>query len=190
VVAITGGIGSGKSVVSRLLRVMGTPVYDTDVQARRLMLSDPAIKEALTGLLGAEAYLADGSLNKPLLAQYLFASAQHNQQINDIVHPVVRQDLRRWVAEHPEKVVAFESAILYESGFHAEASCVWMVYAPQEARLQRVAERDGLRPEQVAQRMERQMPDEEKCRRADIVLANDGRKPLIPQVIDALKSLV
>ena len=97
-IGITGGIGSGKSYVSRLLQERGVPVYDTDSEAKRLMQADVDIRQGLTGLLGETAYQADGTLNKPLVAGYLFAGPRHAARINAIVHPRVKADFLRWVA--------------------------------------------------------------------------------------------
>ena len=121
-IGITGGIGSGKSYVSHLLEKAGIPVYDTDTEAKKLTLSHPRIREGLLALLGEEVYKADGSLNKPVLASYLFASAENAGRVNRIIHPCVHEDFQQWAdrqAASGTEVVAMESAILFESGFHA-----------------------------------------------------------------------
>ena len=116
-IGITGGIGSGKSMVSRLLEVLGVPVYISDLETKRLMASDSLIREDLSALLGAEVY-AGGTLNKPLLASYLFGSPEHAKEINCIVHPRVKEDFRRWTqCRTAFPIVGIESAILVEAGF-------------------------------------------------------------------------
>ena len=160
-IGITGGIGSGKSVVSRLLEVMGIPVYISDVETKQLMMTDTCIRSELTSLLGKEAY-AGGALNKPLLASYLFGSPGHARQINGIIHPRVKEDFRQWLRRRATcSMAGIESAILIEAGFAGEVDVVVMVYAPEEIRVQRAMKRG----------------------QADFVIVNDGETPLIPQVL-------
>ncbi len=187
-IGITGGIGSGKSVVAHLLEVMGIPVYISDAEAKRLMLDDPGIRQGLTDLLGTAVYLPDGSLNKPLLASYLFASAGHARQVNGIIHPRVRDDFRLWVRQRASlPVVGMESAILVEAGFAEEVDKVVMVYAPLEVRIARAMRRDEASRSQIERRIRGQMDDEAKRGLADFVIINDGRRALIPQVRELLR---
>lgn len=187
-IGITGGIGSGKSVVAHLLEVMGIPVYISDAEAKRLMLDDPGIRQGLTDLLGTAVYLPDGSLNKPLLASYLFASAGHARQVNGIIHPRVRDDFRLWVRQRASlPVVGMESAILVEAGFAEEVDKVVMVYAPLEVRIARAMRRDEASRSQIERRIRGQMDDEAKRGLADFVIVNDGRRALIPQVRELLR---
>ncbi len=188
-IGITGGIGSGKSVVSQLLEVMGIPVYITDVESKRLTNTDPYIKEELSSLLG-ERVFADGVLNKPLLASYLFGHPDHARQVNGIIHPRVKNDFRSWVEKRALfPIVGMESAILIESGFADEVDVVVMVYAPLEIRIQRAVARDNSSRELIMKRIESQMNDEEKRKRADFVIVNDDDMPLIPQVLELIFSL-
>lgn len=185
---ITGGIGSGKSYVARLLAQRGLPVYDTDTEAKRLMLSDADIRAGLIGLLGKEVYV-DGQLNKPLLVSYLFASDEHASRINSIVHPCVKRDFLHWAASQAtHEIVALESAILYESGFDDVVDYVVAVYAPLEIRIRRAMERDCATEKQVRNRIAAQMNEEVKRERADFVIVNDG-SPLAPQLDALLKAL-
>ena len=186
---VTGGIGSGKSYVLRLLAERGIPVYDSDSEAKRLMLVDAGIREGLTGLLGNDVYLPDGELNKPLISAYLFASVQNAERINAIVHPRVKAGFNRWASEQKAPIVALESAILFESGFEDVVDFVVTVCAPIEMRMHRVQERDGATEAQVRKRMAAQMDDEEKCKRSDFVILNDGNKPLDIQIDDLLQIL-
>lgn len=180
---ITGGIGSGKSVVCRVMQLLGIPVYNSDLESRRLMVSDEAIRRDLVALLGSEVY-QDGVLNRPLVASYLFASPDHAQRINAIVHPRVKADFRRWVAAHAQhQMVAIESAILIEAGFASEVDQVVMVKAPLEVRIRRAMHRDGADRQQVMQRIARQMSDDEKRSMSHHQLLNDDKSPLIPQVL-------
>lgn len=185
-IGITGGIGSGKSLVSRLLGILGIPVYISDLETKELMLSDSLIRRELSALLGAEVY-AGSVLNKPLLASYLFGSPEHAKEINGIVHPRVREDFRRWVQRHTAcPIVGIESAILVEAGFADEVDVVVMVYAPEEVRISRAIRRDASSRELVEKRVRSQMNDEEKREYADFVIVNDGETPLIPQALDLI----
>ncbi len=186
-IGVTGGIGSGKSVVCRLLEIRGIPVYDSDTAAKELMLTDPEIRKGLISLLGEDVY-KEGQLNKPLLSSFLFSSPQHAAMINHLVHPVVRTDFRRW-AEARRKCffIAMESAILIESGFVREVDKVVDVYTPFSLRLKRVMKRDGSTEDQVRQRIHSQMDDEQKKKIADIILMNDEEKSLIVQVENMLQ---
>ena len=181
-IAITGGIGSGKSYVSDLLEKRGIPIYNADNESKRLTVSDMNIREGLIELLGEEVY-QEGMLNKPLLASYLFASPENAAKVNGIIHPRVKADFLQWVDEHRHVgVVGLESAILYESGFDDVVDAVVMVYAPESLRLQRAMKRDQASETQVRARMAAQMDDEEKRRRADYVVMNDGSISLEEQL--------
>ena len=188
-IGITGGIGSGKSVVSKILSLLDIPIYLSDDEAKRLTATDEAIRRELTDLLGDELYQG-GMLNKQMLANFLFASAENAEKINAIIHPQVKQDFRRWCTRHSASpFVAMESAILFESGFDSEVDVVVMVYAPQEVRIQRAMMRDAASRTQIEQRIKRQMDDEAKCSKAHYVLINDDKTALIPQVLQLLVSL-
>lgn len=191
-IAITGGIGTGKSVVSRLLRTMGYDVYDCDAAAKRLMAHDAALRAALTEAFGADTYRPDGSLDRARLAERIFGDAEALARMNALVHPAVRRDLIGWRAERtaPQgRPIFYESAILHESGFYRLADAVWCVSAPLDLRIRRAALRDGVSPELVRARIERQMPQEEKERRSDSVLLNDAHHSVIAQVRRLLAAL-
>ncbi|MEG1838709.1 MAG: dephospho-CoA kinase [Bacteroidaceae bacterium] len=188
-IGITGGIGSGKSVVSRLLDIMGIPVYLSDVEAKRLTQSDEIIKQELIALLGTEIYQND-ALNKPFLASYLFEDANHAAQINAIIHPRVKADFKSWALAHSrDKIVAIESAILIESGFADEVDDIVMVYTPLDLRIKRAVKRDLSTKELITRRIKQQMNDEDKIGYAQFVIKNDDYTPLIPQVIALIERL-
>ena len=173
-IAITGGIGSGKTFVSNLLQERGIPIYNADDEAKRLMLSDEGIRQDLIALLGEEVYV-EGGLNKSLLASYLFADAGNAARINQIVHPRVKDDFLRWLDTHCEKEIAgLECAILFEAGFEETVDAVVMVYAPESLRIERAMKRDNATEQQIRARIAAQMDDEEKRRRAGFVICTDG----------------
>lgn len=171
---ITGGIGSGKSYVAQMLQARwDVPVYDCDSEAKRLTAESDDIRTALTQLVGDHLW-QQGQMQKPVLAAYLFASPEHAAQVNAIIHPAVRRDFLRWADAHSRSpVVAIESAILCESGFHTLVDSILLVDAPLEVRLQRAMLRDGASRQQVKARMARQ--DSAQARQlARFTVINDG----------------
>lgn len=188
-IAITGGIGSGKSYISNLLQEYDIPIYNTDDEAKRLMLSDEGIRHDLVALLGEEVYV-EGTLNKSLLASYLFADAENAARINGIVHPRVKMDFSRWLERHSDKeIVGMECAILFEAGFDDAVDAVVMVYAPESLRIERAMKRDHATEAQIKARMAAQMNDEEKCKRADYIIYTDGSIPLDSQLSTLITQL-
>lgn len=170
-IGITGGIGSGKSHVSSLMqRELGIPVYDCDKEAKRLIATDEEIRCKLTELVGQEVF-KDGKLNKKLLADFLFADAENASQVNAIVHPAVLKDFMLWAEKQETKVVALESAILFESGFNAYVDKVLFVDAPEDVRLHRAMLRDSASETQIRARMKMQQPELHRLQ-ADFVIDN------------------
>lgn len=184
-IAVTGGIGSGKSVVCRMLRCMGYAVYDCDSEARRLMDCSDEIKRLIAGEICREAVLPDGSIDRAALADAVFADAMLLERLNDAVHETVRRDLRRWCAGR--RLAFVETAILYQSSLDLMVDEVWDVDAPADIRIRRVMARNGLTPTQVEQRILSQdsfdSPRRHQCVRR---LINDGYIPLLPQVLALL----
>lgn len=181
VIAITGGIGSGKSTVSRMLRAMGYSVYDCDSRARQLMDSSDEIKGEIRRLIGTSAVSDAGVIDRQLIAGRVFADAALLRGLNSIVHPRVRRDLRLWIEEHSEENVVFvETAILEESGLKEEVDDVWQVWAPEEIRVRRVMHRSGLKETEVRARISSQAPYAE-CHLGDIV--NDEVTAMTPQIV-------
>lgn len=181
-IAVTGGIGSGKSYVCALLEKKGFSVYYADKESKRLTVVDDVIREGLVGLLGQEVY-QNGELNKALLADYLFAAPENAAKVNAVIHPRVKADFKNWVKRQDGKeLVILESAILYESGFDDVVDAVVMVYAPEYLRIERAMRRDHATENQIRKRIVAQMDDEEKKSRADFVVINDGTMALDSQL--------
>ncbi len=180
--AITGGIGSGKSTVCRMLaEVGGVEVYDSDTRAKEIMNSHPQVVAEVEALFGPEAYV-DGVLNRPHIAQRAFADKGLLERLNAIVHPRVVEDYEEWVARQSGPYVVLESALLFSSPLEGHYDVSVAVVAPEEVRVARCVARDGASPEQIRERMARQMSGEEFCRRVDFVINADGVEPLLPQV--------
>lgn len=174
-IGVTGGIGSGKSYVCRLLaQRWQLPVYDCDSAAKMLMVSSPHIRQQLQELVGDDVYDAGGQLNKGVMSRYLFADAAHVKAVNAIVHPAVKDDFELWASQQTGDVV-MESAILVEAGFAKAVDCLVVVEAPLALRIQRAMARDGATEEQVRARVRHQMTAEQLRAYADIVIVNDGR---------------
>ena len=172
--AVTGGIGSGKSHICRLLSARGLPVFYCDDEAKRLIRQDSEIRRRLTALIGPEVYDKDGRLVKPVLAAWICGSKAQAAQIDAIVHPRVAEVFDQWVSDHAEAaVVVMECALLYESGFDRLVDEVVAVSVPEELRLQRVVDRDGVTTEKARAWMALQLPEAEKLCRADYVVRND-----------------
>ena len=175
-IGITGGIGSGKSYVCKKLEARGIQVYDCDSAAKRLIRTSPEIHERLTALIGPEAYDSKGSLNKGAVAKFLLASEENAKAIDVIVHPAVFRDFEesglQWM----------ESAILYESGAYRLVDKSIVVTAPEEVRIQRVMQRDGISREKVLEWMSRQLPQDEVRQRADFEIVNDGIADIDKQI--------
>lgn len=191
-VGVTGGIGSGKSYICNLLSKKGLPIYNCDREAQRLMGSDEAIRRSIVNLIGANAYIGQ-SPNKPVIAQYLFADKQHADNINGIVHPVVKADFLKWAEEQTSDIVFQECAILFESGFDTTVDYTVEVYANEDLRMHRAMARDNATTEQIKRRMHQQMPEEDKRERADFVIANDNTQDLdvqIDKLLITLKAIV
>ena len=188
-IAITGGIGSGKSYISHILQEYGIPIYNTDDEAKRLMVSDEGIRRDLVALLGEDVYV-EGTLNKSLLASYLFADAENAARINGIVHPRVKMDFCRWLEQHSgQEIVGMECAILFEAGFDDAVDSVVMVYAPEDLRVERAMKRDHATEAQIRARIAAQLDDEEKRKRADYVIYTDGSIPLDSQLSTLIAQL-
>lgn len=191
-VGITGGIGSGKSMVCQMLHFMGVPIYYADIRAKWILSNQKAVIVAVKELFGEEAYLPDGAYNRPFVAKMAFENPEKLAALNALVHPAVEEDSRLWhealgqIAPYTVK----EAALMIESGSHRFLDKLVVVTAPEDVRLARVVARDGLAEADVRRRMANQLPEAEKLRLADFVIQNDGRTPLIPQVVALHRALL
>ncbi len=183
-IGLTGGIGSGKTYISGIFRELGTPVYNADSEARRIMDTDPEVRRLVQNLLGSEAYNGEG-LNSKYVAHVVFSDKEKLQRLNSIVHPVVRQDFNKWTLEYTNQpYVIMEAAILFESGGDRELDHIVFVKANIETRIGRVIERDNVSGEMVRARVVNQMDDAEKEKRADFVIINEIGSMILPQIVD------
>lgn len=170
-VGITGGIGSGKSTVCRMLAERGVALYNADSRAKELMASSESLRRALIENFGAETFTAEG-LNRQYLAARVFNDAEQLRLLNSIVHPAVVADFEAWAEEQEGQYVLFESAILFEAGLEDRVDSVVAVMAPESLRVERVMARDGHTREQVVARIKNQMSDDERSDRSKYSIVN------------------
>ena len=170
-VGITGGIGSGKSTVCRMLVERGIALYDADSRAKELMSSSEALRKALIENFGAETFTTEG-LNRAYLAERVFNDKQQLHLLNSLVHPAVIADFEAWAEGQEGHYVLFESAILFEAGLESRVDAVVAVMAPEALRVERVMARDGHSAEQVMARIKNQMSDDERSDRAKYSIVN------------------
>lgn len=187
-VGLTGGIGSGKTTVATIFKTLGIPIYEADKEARRLMETNNEIISALIQKYGQEIYI-NNKLNKTLLSEIIFKNSDQLKHVNQIVHPVVRDDFMRWSEEQKAPYVIEEAAILFESGSDSVMDFVITVTAPESTRIERVKERDNLDKKQIIARINNQLPEETKVSWADFVIYNDNEQLIIPQIIEIDKKI-
>jgi dephospho-CoA kinase len=192
-VGITGGIGSGKSLACRVFEWLGTPVYYADQRAKSLITNHPELKEKIIALLGSDAYSSDGVYQTTWVAQQVFNDAKLLEKLNALVHPAVKADTRVWM-EHQQKFgapyVIKEAALLFESGAWKDLDCIIYVFAPENLRLSRVKERDGMTEESFYLRVKSQWPENQKEYNSQYILYNDGNKSFLKQILDLHHTLI
>ncbi|MBR5694966.1 MAG: dephospho-CoA kinase [Paludibacteraceae bacterium] len=187
-IGITGGIGSGKSVVSEVFSRMGIPAYNADNASKLLISTRKDLITALKKILGSDIYV-HGSLDKKKMAQLIFNDKELLTRVNSIIHPAVIEDFKIWSESQMATSVACETAILFESGMDKLVDIKITVTAPLETRIRRCVTRDGLTEEQIRARINNQMDDEERIRRSDFVIINDEKHAIIPQIKEIINTL-
>ncbi|MDE6578443.1 MAG: dephospho-CoA kinase, partial [Muribaculaceae bacterium] len=184
-IGITGGIGAGKSVVSRLLRLKGYRVYDCDSEAKRIMETDPDLRKALIKLLGENAY-SGACLNRKHIADIIFTDSHIREKINGLVHAAVRKDFLRY-ARNAETPVFVETAILSTGGFLPLVDEIWLVEAPENVRIERVRKRNGLPEKEILERMQTQQKEFDNLPMEKTeVIVNDGESSIWNRVNNLL----
>ena len=185
-IGITGGIGSGKSLVCKIFQALGVPVYDADSHAKKLMTTDGILVSQIKKEFGDLSYHPDGSLNNVYLANHVFRDEEKLKKLNSLVHPRVAIDYRNWLEQNSAAVyVLKEAALLFEAKTGQQLDKIIVVSASEEMRIKRVLSRDKHRSvEQIKRIVEKQMPEDEKLKRADYIVVNDETKPVIPQVLE------
>jgi len=182
-VGLTGGIGSGKSTVAEVFRVLGIPVLNADAIARWLMEHDPELVAGVKALFGEQAYDAAGRLQRAWVAAQVFGNPERLAALNALSHPSVWRHGAEWFAAQVGPYAVKEAALFYESGSAAQVDFMIGVQAPDELRIARVLAREEVTPEEVRLRMARQLPQKEKLTRCDAVILNDDATAVLPQVL-------
>ncbi|MBE7179159.1 MAG: dephospho-CoA kinase [Mucilaginibacter polytrichastri] len=184
-VGITGGIGSGKTIISKVFVVLGIPVFYADAAAKKVMTEDPELVKAMKAEFGEKAYIADGQLDRGYIASQVFDDKERLEKLNSIVHPATFRAMDAWTAEQKNvPYVLKEAALLYESGSYKDCDFTILVIANEAVKIARIKDRDGLNEEQIRTRMARQMTDEEKRPLADFIIHNSGNDLVVPQVLN------
>lgn len=184
-VGVTGGIGSGKSTVCRILESFGVPVYDADTWAKWLVQNDAGIKKGIISIFGPEAYDESGIYNRAWIAGIVFQNAEKLAALNALVHPAVEQHSSGWHDTWAARGAAYtvkEAALMIESGSYRHLDYLIVVTAPEALRIQRVRDRDHISEEQVRARIRKQLSEADKIKLANFVIHNDGKQMLLPQV--------
>ncbi len=189
IVGLTGGIGSGKTTVAKLLEVMGCAIYNSDERAKEVYY-EPDVKKQVIHLLGKEAYLTDHEINKTFISSKVFSDTDLLHQLNSIIHPAVKTDFIRFTDQFAAgKIIIKESAILFETGIYKDLDKTILVTAPVDVKMKRVMSRSSLTAEEVEKRIHAQWDDEKKSAMANFIINNDGSMALIPQALQIISIL-
>lgn len=184
-VGITGGIGSGKTTISKVFQTLGVPVYNSDARAKSLLNEDEKLKSAVVERFGRDAYDANGMLNRQFLAKTVFADEKKLESLNALVHPAVGHNFSLWTQAHTShSYLIKEAALLFETGSYRSLDYTILVKAPEEVRILRILKRDPQRSrQQIADIINKQLGDSEKEKLANFILTNDDKELLIPQIL-------
>jgi dephospho-CoA kinase len=181
---LTGGIGSGKSIVCRIFSILGVPVYQADVAAKQLYDTDEELRNGLKRLFGENLY-ASGTLDRRKLANIIFSDSESMKKVNELVHPAVKRDFLEYVSRLPESTpyVIHEAAILFEARIENMFDTIINVYAPKQIKIERVLARENTVIEAVEQRIAAQWDDNLKVELSDYNIINDDKNPVLPQIL-------
>ncbi|WAC09825.1 dephospho-CoA kinase [Dyadobacter pollutisoli] len=183
-IGVTGGIGSGKSIVCQVFSCLEIPVYHADSRAKWLTNHEPEIREKVTDLLGPESYDSSGMYNTSFVASVVFKDEKLLKKLNAIIHPVVMRDTQHWVSEHADSpYVLKEAAIMNAAGQGNSLDYVVVVHAPEDLRIKRILQRDNRSELEIRSIIKRQASDESRKQIADFIITNDETAALIPQVL-------
>jgi len=188
-VGVTGGIGSGKTLVCKVLETLGYPVFYSDIVAKTITDTDPLVITQVKKIFGDGIYY-NGMLNRKKVAELVFTNNDLLAGLNSIVHPAVARAFEQWCLQNSSSQLVFkEAAILFETGVYLELHKTILITAPEDIRIKRVIERDGCTESEVRARMANQMTDEEKKRLADFTIDNSSNQLLLPQIINIVQIL-
>jgi len=188
IIGITGGIGSGKSIICSIFEKMGFSVFYSDIVAKQILLTDIDVIQQLTNVIGPNLYI-EGKINKELLANKIFKEEQVKLKVNQIIHPKVREYFDSWVSIQDSRLVFNEAAILFETGLYKKYDVNVLVTAPESIRINRSVLRDNSSKEVVKYRVNSQWTDEQKMKFADFIIVNDNLTPVLPQLEQILSEI-
>lgn len=183
-IGITGGIGSGKTIVSRIFNLLGAPLYNADERAKWILIHNSAVKKGVLEIFGNEAF-KNNELDRPFISKKIFNDKALLEKLNALVHPQVGLDFKEWLSGKEQYTyVLKEAALLFEAGSYKELDKIITVFTPLELRIKRILSRDPHRDQEGIQKIiKEQMDEEEKMTRADFIIYNDEKHMLIPQVL-------
>jgi len=187
-VGITGGIGSGKSVVSKIIETMGYPVFNSDEIAKTIVNNNANVRKELEELFGPEVY-SDNVLNKQFLAKIIFSDDTAREKVNSVIHPRVHTAFDDFTKGSVSNIVFNEAAILFETGGYKQMDKMVLVTAPKSLKVERVCKRDGVEEKDVHARMNKQWLDDQKAPLSDYIITNDEIHPLVTQVEQLIEKL-
>lgn len=188
-VGLTGGIGSGKSTVASLFELIGIPVFYADRAAKQLLIDDPDVKKEIIRLMGEQAYTEEGP-NKKVIAHAIFNNPNLRDSINRLIHPKTIVKAQQWMLEQHTPYAIKEAALIFESGSENELDYVIGVRCPEQLRIQRIHQRDQTPISDIIRKIQSQLPEEEKLQRCDLIIENNEKDMLIPQVLAAHQWLI
>ncbi|MFM6944900.1 MAG: dephospho-CoA kinase [Bacteroidota bacterium] len=188
-VAITGGIGSGKSLVCQVFKTLGIPIFYADDTSNQLVENNLELKASIIELFGKEAYI-NGNYNRKFIGNIVFSNPEKLQLLNDLIHPLAIQAAKQWFEEQHSPYAIKEAAILFESNAQQDIDIVIGITAPEAVRIERVMQRTGYNKEEVIKRIALQMPDEEKMAKCDYVIQNDNNTAILPQLLRIHEALM
>ncbi len=189
-IGLTGGIGSGKSLIAKLFRMLGIYVYNTDDAAKKMYYTNVDLKQKMINYFGKEIYLSSGKLNKEYLSKQIFCNKTKLELINSWVHPLVKTDFENQIKLNENSpYIVKESAILIESKAYKNMDKIIVVSAPEDLRIERVCKRNNISKKQVMERIKNQLANNQLLKYADFVIENDNNKLLMPQVLNIHKIL-
>lgn len=190
-VGVTGGIGSGKSVVCKVFKQLGVLVYDADFEAKRILVENQSVISQIKKTFGDDVYLSNNKIDKKKLASLIFTDKKALEKINSIVHPAVFKDFENWSKlQQNQKYVIIESALLFETNYYKQLNKIISVLSPLELRIERILKRDNTTKQDILNRINSQSSDEKKSKQSDFIIKNDDENLLIPQILKIHKQLI
>ena len=190
IVGITGGIGSGKSLICKIFSTMNIPIYDADSRAKYLINKDLSLKNSIKNLLGENAYTSTEEYNRAWVASQVFNNPDLLKRLNSLVHPCVHKDAQDWVKKYPKSpFLLYEAALMNAAGNNNIFDEIIVVNAPVNLRIKRIQARDNRSEQEIRNIMARQISDNERLKIADYVIENDDKMPILEQILEIYQQI-